>query len=207
MPDYSADRIAAAQWASSVLTNPEKYAVLDTETTGLGGFDEIVQIAITDATGATLLDSLVKPTVEISAGASAIHGITEQDLIEAPTFDQVFLMALKAIAHRNIIIYNKGFDLRMIRQSLRAHGIWLFANPDQWINGASVECAMLQYSAWCGEWNNYHNSYRWQKLPGGDHSALGDCRATVEVIRKMAGVGEVGQGVAVEVDEYDDVPF
>lgn len=33
-----------------------------------------------------------------------------------------------------------------------------------------------------------HN-YRYQRLPGGDHSALGDARATLAVIKRMAGGG------------------
>jgi DNA polymerase III epsilon subunit-like protein len=27
----------------------------------------------------------------------------------------------------------------------------------------------------------------WQRLPGGDHSALGDARATLNLVRRMAG--------------------
>jgi DNA polymerase-3 subunit epsilon len=46
---------------------------------------------------------------------------------------------------------------------------------------------MLQYARFIGEWNSYYNSYKWQKLDGGDHTALGDCLATLEVIRVMAG--------------------
>jgi DNA polymerase-3 subunit epsilon len=45
---------------------------------------------------------------------------------------------------------------------------------------------MLKHAEWVGEWNDYHGSFRWQKLVGGDHSALGDCLATLETIRKMA---------------------
>jgi DNA polymerase-3 subunit epsilon len=45
---------------------------------------------------------------------------------------------------------------------------------------------MQWYSQWVGEWNDYHQDYKWQRLPGGDHSALGDCKATLEVIRRMA---------------------
>jgi DNA polymerase-3 subunit epsilon len=45
---------------------------------------------------------------------------------------------------------------------------------------------MLAYSKYVGEWNDYRKDFKWQKLQGGDHSALGDCRATLEVIKKMA---------------------
>ena len=39
---------------------------------------------------------------------------------------------------------------------------------------------------YAGQWDDYYQNYRWQRLPEGDHSALGDCRATLEVIRRMA---------------------
>jgi hypothetical protein len=42
------------------------------------------------------------------------------------------------------------------------------------------------YSQFIGDWNDYYGSYCWQKLPGGDHSALGDCIATLEIIKLMA---------------------
>jgi DNA polymerase-3 subunit epsilon len=39
---------------------------------------------------------------------------------------------------------------------------------------------------WVGE-PGWRGGFRWQKLPGGDHSAIGDARATLAVIRRMAG--------------------
>lgn len=51
----------------------------------------------------------------------------------------------------------------------------------------SWDCAMLPYSAYIGDWDDYLKSYKWQKLPGGDHSAIGDCRSTLAIINKMAG--------------------
>ena len=47
------------------------------------------------------------------------------------------------------------------------------------------ECAMGWYSQYVGE-PGKRGGYRNQKLPGGDHSALGDCRATLAVIETMA---------------------
>jgi DNA polymerase-3 subunit epsilon len=46
---------------------------------------------------------------------------------------------------------------------------------------------MIKHAEWVGEWDDYHRSFRWQKLQGGDHSALGDCLATLEIIKKIAG--------------------
>lgn len=45
---------------------------------------------------------------------------------------------------------------------------------------------MHLYSEFVGEWNDYFGNNKWQKLPGGDHSAVGDCLATLEVIKYIA---------------------
>lgn len=50
---------------------------LDVETTGLGNNDEVCEITILDAAGATILDTLVRPTQPIPAEATAIHRITD----------------------------------------------------------------------------------------------------------------------------------
>lgn len=47
------------------------------------------------------------------------------------------------------------------------------------------ECAMGWYSQYVGE-RGKRGGHKNQKLPGGDHSALGDCRATLKVLETMA---------------------
>ncbi|MBD1910897.1 3'-5' exonuclease [Leptolyngbya sp. FACHB-16] len=185
------DHQLAAMWAHELLKN-SNFCILDTETTGLGSTDEIVQIAILSNLGYPLFNSLVKPTCPIGARATDIHGIDDEDVENAPTFSQLLVPILQAVGNKDLVIYNAEYDLKLIRQSLRPYGIHLaFPTSDRrqcrvFLNGGSIHCAMLQYSAWCGEWNDYHGNYRWQKLPGGDHSALGDCKATLSVMRRMA---------------------
>jgi DNA polymerase-3 subunit epsilon len=78
------------------------------------------------------------------------------------------------------VIYNAQFDVRLIQQSLARHKLLpVELNPDD------VNCAMLMYSAWVGELWPY-GGYKWQKLESGDHTALGDCLATLDLIKKMA---------------------
>ena len=45
---------------------------------------------------------------------------------------------------------------------------------------------MYLYNIYVGEWNYLYDNIKWQKLPGGDHSAIGDCKATLELLRKIA---------------------
>jgi DNA polymerase-3 subunit epsilon len=182
------DKHLATNWDRNILTE-NNWCILDSETTDLKQA-QIVQIAVIN--GHNEWHTLVKPTIPISEEAIAIHGITNEAVEYAPTFDQVFLQLMRRIGGRDLIIYNAEFDLRAIKNSLRVHGIQLaFPTSDRrqcriFTNGGSIHCAMLWYSQWVGEWNEYHGDYKWQRLPGGDHSALGDCKATLEVIKAMA---------------------
>lgn len=51
------------------------------------------------------------------------------------------------------------------------------------------ECAMGWYSQHVGEAGK-RDGYKKQELPGGDHSALGDCRATIVDLAKIVGVSQ-----------------
>jgi DNA polymerase III subunit epsilon len=187
----TSDRAAAAHWARQLLE--DDVVILDTETTGLSVFDQIVQVAVIDRTGAVLLDTLVKPTRPIPQIAASIHGITDAMVQDAPTFGAISHALLMAIGGKRVVIYNASFDVSMLHQSDQLYQIesdptWAPLGHDGWRGLAVWDDAMGPYSAWCGDWSEYHGDYRWQKLPGGDHSALGDCRATLAVIKKMAGV-------------------
>ncbi len=173
------DREKAANWAKSLLERLD-WVILDTETTGLAYKDEIVQVAILGHDGETLIDTLVKPTQPISSESTSFHGIVDADVTEAPLFPDVFARIQEIITGKTVVIYNAVFDLRLVRQSLARHSV-----SSSGIEDEQAECAMLWYSAWVGDiWSQ--GEYKWQKLVGGDHTALGDCRATYRVIERMA---------------------
>jgi DNA polymerase III subunit epsilon len=190
MTGEMSDAEKSTEWSRTILKD-ERWCILDTETTGLSNNAEIVQIGILCSSGEEY-QTLVKPTIEIEIGASRIHGIHDEDIVQALPFEQVFLDVWKLLRDRDVIIYNAEFDLKVIRNSLKARGIQIaFPTSDRrgcriFTNGGSIHCAMQYYSQYVGEWNEYYGNYKWQKLPGGDHSALGDCKATLEVIKSMA---------------------
>lgn len=176
---YYEDHKEAADWARQMLASDA--LILDTETTGLRSHDQIVQLALIDMAGNVLLDCLIKPTIPISRDASAIHGITDAMVAEAPSFADIWPTLCDIIRDKTVIIYNADYDTRLLAQSSRAHDL-----PRTPITHATFKCAMLPYSAWVGDWSQWHGNYKFQKLPGGDHSALGDCKATLAVIKRMA---------------------
>lgn len=179
--DYQSDQDQARAWAAKMLAMPD-LLILDTETTGLRGDAEVVQIAIIAGTGQVLLDTLVRPTRPIPRDASAIHHITDERVKDAPTFADIAPQLRALLAGQRVIIYNADFDIRMMEQSAAARGL-TYEAP---IFAGEYEDAMEPYSAWVGSWSSYHHSYRWQRLPGGDHSAIGDCRACLKVLQMMA---------------------
>lgn len=166
------------QWAMSVLGG--NAVILDAETTGLGISDQVIQISIIDMQGRTLFDSLISPSCPISDGAAAVHGITEAILVGAPTFKDVHPQIVDILTGKLIVTYNSDFDYRMLYQSSEARGVSTW-----WLERQRFACAMREYSRFVAE-PRRGGGYKWQKLTGGDHSALGDCLATLEVIRRMA---------------------
>jgi DNA polymerase-3 subunit epsilon len=177
---------------------------LDTETTGLGGKDQIVQIAIVDHDGKVLIDTLVKPTIEIPLGATAIHGITNKDVAGAPSWRDIYQRVRGLMHGRCVVIYNASYDLQMIRQSSAAYGLDFDCdvNPPM---VALFQCAMLVYAEYYGEWNDYRESWKWQRLENAchqqgidvsditAHQAAGDCEMTRRLVRAMS------ESVAVNV--------
>lgn len=174
------DRNLAIDFAHTVLDNKNEFVILDTETTGLGNTDVIVQIGIIDLDGNTLLDTLIKPTKkkQMPSDAKNIHGITMKMLSDAPSFQEVYPKFLEIIKNKYMLIYNAEFDGRLLQQTMIQDGNY------STISGKGV-CIMKYYSKFIGNWSDYHNDYTYVKLPEGDHSSIGDCKATLTVINKM----------------------
>lgn len=167
----------AAEWARGVLADPAA-VILDTETTGLEG--RIVDIAIIKTDGTVILNTLIDPECPIPAGASNIHGITDEMVKDAAVFDTVYYSIKDAVESASrVIIYNADFDEGRLWDDAGRCGLPILK--------FKAECAMLQYAAYYGEWSHYHKSFRWQRLNGG-HRALGDCVASLELIKRMAAV-------------------
>lgn len=166
--------------------NLENCVILDTETTGIGEDDQIIEIGVIDAqTGKILLDTLVKPTISIPPRASEIHGMFDADVADAPVWSEVKPLFLEAIEGKTLLIYNKEFDIRMIAQT----------------NGGGRDalakksfCVMRDYAEYYGDWNEYRGNFRWHKLTEAAaqmkiyysdltaHRAVSDCEITRRLI-------------------------
>lgn len=145
---------------------------LDTETTGLDpALDRIVELAIVDEYGLPLLNTLVNPQRAIPAQATAIHGITDAMVQDAPTLEALMPLILAAVAGRVLVIYNASYDMAFLPT--------IVGMVDR------VECAMqmamnaMQQQRWpklvaAAAWANH----QWS---GSAHRALADALAARSV--------------------------
>ncbi len=175
------DKTEASEWATKIL---QQFGVLilDTETTDLDG--EIIELAIINLRGETVFNHRFNPLSPVSAGAQAIHGISDDMLASEQRFAEYANEVSRILESASVVlIYNAAFDTARISQTFRLHG---FEVPEY-----KADCVMEQYAAFCGQWSDYHQSYKWQPLGGGDHSALGDCKSTLATLHEMARVSEV----------------
>jgi DNA polymerase-3 subunit epsilon len=136
-----------------------KLVYLDTETTGIGPNDNILEIAIVDDDGNILADTLVKPVGTISPEAYAVHKISDGMVQDAPRWGDVWGDMETLLADRLVGIYNADFDLRMMQQS---HSVnWLKWTPPE---GMETFCIMKLYAQYYGKWNPRRGNFRWQSL-------------------------------------------
>ena len=123
----------------------------DTETTGFRSNAEIVEIGVVDAEGQTVLESLVRPTRRIPADATAVHGITDEMVVDAPKWPEIWPQVRQLFADRSVGIFNADFDLRMMRQSHEQHGLtWEAMGGERVLRDEDV-CAILWRVAESGE--------------------------------------------------------
>jgi DNA polymerase III, epsilon subunit and related 3''-5'' exonucleases len=174
----------------------KNYVIIDTETTGLGDDAQIVEIAIIDLKGNVLIDTLIKPTIDIPEEATAIHGITNEMVSDSPSWLDVLPDVVNSMGDR-WIAYNAEFDKKMIKQ---VSGGLL---DTEFLKVLNPFCAMKLYAEFNGEWDVYRRQYKWKKLVDAattlnvwpevtdndtPHRALFDCRLTLRVIHAIAGV-------------------
>jgi DNA polymerase-3 subunit epsilon len=58
---------------------------------------------------------LINPTVPVPEEARAVHGITDEDLANAPRFEDIAEEVLALLEKRIPVAYNAGFDQRFLR--------------------------------------------------------------------------------------------
>lgn len=191
------------QWAQQMFE--EGFVLLDFETTDFNG--EPVAVAAIDHTGSILLQTLVQPkTYAISEGAHSVHGISNADVADAPTFEHNVYDKLKTIlTGKHVIAYNKAFDHGVLQKTCDLYDK-VMPKATDW------HCAMLQYAQYNPTKANHFGSpgEKWKLSEACEqesihfdnaHDPLGDVQATLKLMRVMA--GQQADPVAVDVPAPD----
>jgi len=110
-------------WSREISQTP--IAVLDFETTGLrAGPDRVVEVSVIRIDPGqpprVVLDTLINPGRRVAA--THIHGITDADVADAPSFADIAKPLLQAISGCLLGAYNITFDLQFFEYELRRLG-------------------------------------------------------------------------------------
>lgn len=159
--------------------------IFDIETTGLQvGEDDIIQLGIIDQDGNILFDDYFRGSRKKSwPEAERINHISPTMVADKRTFRQRRREIQKIFNQADeLIAYNSSFDMGFLRWD----GIKF---PD-----VPISDPMLEFAKIYGEWNEYFQDYKWQKLTKAAsfygytfdaHDALEDVRATLFVYDKI----------------------
>jgi DNA polymerase-3 subunit epsilon len=166
---------------TSPMEGPAMSLVLDTETTGLGPYDELVEIAIVDAVGGSVVyDAVIMPDGEIPAKASAVHGLDRNRLraMAAEPWPIHHAPVSRILANASVVYaYNAEFDQRMLKQTARRYGLGI---PE-----SCWRCIMLAYARG-GRRIRLSEACAREGIPvSRAHRALADARMARELLLRM----------------------
>ena len=153
----------------------QRLVVIDTETTGLGTFDRVVEVAavvLDRATGETLdeYDTLINPMRDI--GPVRIHGISSSMVSAAPTFEEIAASLALRLEGAVLVAHNLSFDVRMLDNEYQR----LDAQLDPGKGICTLRLSGEKLSLACD---------RYQIPMTRHHRALSDARATAELVKLL----------------------
>ncbi len=166
--------------------------VFDLETTGINtAKDRIVEISIirVEPDGSEHLHTWrVNPQMPIPAEATAVHGISDEDVKDAPTFEQIAQEVFELIRDADLVGFNSNrFDVPLLAEELLRAGIDFDLKTNNMIDVQNIFHKM--------EPRNLSAAYRF--YCDGDldkaHSAEADTKATLEILK-------------AQLNKYEDLP-
>jgi len=111
--------------------------VLDTETTGIGAYARLVEVAavhVRNGVEVRRFQSLVNPEMHIPAMVVRVHGITDAMVANSPTAGPVLAAFAKFVAGHTLVAHNAGFDFGILSRE--------FARVKQPTPGCGMYCSV-----------------------------------------------------------------
>ena len=153
----------------------------DVETTGKNSeTDQIIEISMClyDAGEERSLLKLIKPAVPISPGAQRVHGISMEDLVDAPRFEEVADEILDFLNSADVIVgYNVRFDIRFVEKEFARIGKHIQLDEKMVVDPLRIWQAMEPRRL-----EDAHRRFVGTEMENA-HSAEADVQAAVRVLR------------------------
>jgi DNA polymerase III subunit epsilon len=155
-------------------------SIVDVETTGVHPtVDRVVQIAVAKMLPTDEVrewSSLVNPEVPIPPEVTAIHGITDEMVKDAPTFQHLAPRLAAGFADSDIGAYNGRFDMAFLKAEFERARVRI---PDWRETGIDPYRILQRYHP--RTLSAAYEQYTGRKLEGA-HDALVDARAALELL-------------------------
>lgn len=161
------------------------FAVIDFETTGLvpERSDRVIEVGVvlTDGEGNVEDEwtTLVNPRRDI--GATHIHGISASDVLDAPEFADICDYLLEILSGRTVVAHNASFDMRFLHRELELARYQTQSRP-------AALCSMKWAGRMIGAAKLAHCCEALDISLTDAHSALGDARATAQLLSHLINV-------------------
>lgn len=162
------------------------YVVFDLETTGISNiYDQVIEISAVKVKDGQVVDefsSLVNPGRKIPAGASAVNGITDEMVCNAPVFFDVLNDFIEFIGDGILVGHNiNSFDMGFIWRDTEKYFGELLTNDyiDTYLMAKT--CLPQLAHKRLTDLAEYYNI-----SPEGAHRALNDCRMNQQVFECLA---------------------
>ena len=171
----------ARRAAQTIHENPANHMYIDFETTGLDGF--IVQVGM--ITQGLLWQATVNPGVPVEQGAFDVHGLPDEYLSDMEGLQRYIEQMADLSGRLTFVAYRASFEQKILSNEADRAG-WESATGQAiqamldhpWIDLAQV------YAEWMAVYRD-DGTLKYWKLHG-DHSALGDCFAMIELVEHIA---------------------
>ncbi|MBQ7908828.1 MAG: 3'-5' exonuclease [Elusimicrobiaceae bacterium] len=161
-----------------------KFACLDTETTGLSaaGGGKICEIAVSVSQNGRKIEefsTLLNPQIPMHPSVIAIHGITNEMVVGAPTFADIWPRLFALLDGCVLVAHNAEFDLSFLRAEVEACGWRLPEYP-------VLDTLKLARKNGCFERNNLGVIATHLGINAdGAHRAMADVRMTEKVLYRF----------------------
>jgi len=196
------DNIPGRMRTRAEVAAPAAYAVFDCETTGTTPeLDEIVSLAVIrlDADGVETgrLMRLICPSGPIPSEATAVHGISDDDVAAAPRFPEIVPELLELLTGALFVAHNARFDLAMLQHAFA--GVGVAYEP------AGVACTLDAFRLLepLAPDHRLESICKRRGIPLVDaHDASSDVAATAALLRVL-----LDQGIAAETIQLDHEAF